>query len=1091
MEVLLPPMKAFEVAHRCGPIEQLAQPATRHIATVAKYTNGSDKGHLVTGTNGDVVAYVFAKPPVGAFKDDAPVLVAKGLGTEIDDADLRKGYWVQHPHNTAQQTASARDAALSSWINAFQFTNEASSGGRPALRSPQVGALHAIHAHWSTSIEVATVVMPTGTGKTETMLSTLVSDRCSRVLVIVPTDALRTQIANKFLTLGLLKAANNAVLLEGAHRPVVGTLLKKPSTIEEVDTFFGPCNVVVTTSQLAGGCSSDVQAQMAKQCTHLFIDEAHHVEANTWRDLKAKFSLSRVLQFTATPFREDGQLIDGRVVYIYPLRKAMAEGYFRPISFSSVYEFDVARADQAIAAKAIEELDSDITGKHVVMARVANIKRAEAVFETYRAFDRFEPVMLHTGLSSKARTEAIQKLESGQSRIVVCVDMLGEGFDMPELKIAAFHDIRKSLAVTLQLAGRFTRSRADLGDPVFIANIANLDVRDELLQLYAQDPDWNELLPDLSDEAIADEVGAQEYMRGFDRSIDSIPLKDLRPSASTVIYKTTCANWTPRAFRAGLRGLKARDKVLVTINERENTLVALTARETGVPWTSISSVTEWHWELFVSVWDREKSLLFIHGSSNSSEFKDVAKAIGGRDVVLIADPQVYRVLHGINRLLLTNVGLDEHFGRQIRYTGRMGADVAARLGDATRQSARKAVVAGAGFENGTPVTIGAAKRGRVWSVLRLRVDTFAKWCRHLATKIVDESIDPDEVLKGTLIPKIVAARPEQHPIGVDWPLDFVSRQEHQVGFVSIGRSEVSISDVEFNVLDGPLTEPLILELRCDEWTRQVLLEIFPSGDTTDYRFSYVGAGQLDVRTGASGGQDLCQYLTAHPPTVWFADGSSLEGNLLVELPRAAPQYDTDKLQVLDWSGIDLTKESQHATRRTDSIQFRLLEQLRKKTCYAVLFDDDDAGEAADVVGIKVQEDGNQRRIEVEFYHCKFSSGQPGSRVDDFYAVCGQAQKSLMWLFNKEKTTDLFAHLLKREERRLAKGLATRFEIGDKATLARVRELSRRHEVRLSVYVVQPGLSKHGASAPVRVLLGATERYLYETYQVPFIVVCSS
>ncbi|WP_404299155.1 DEAD/DEAH box helicase family protein [Alicycliphilus denitrificans] len=258
MEVLLPPMKAFEVAHRCGPIEQLAQPATRHIATVAKYTNGSDKGHLVTGTNGAVVAYVFAKPPVGAFKDDAPVLVAKGLSTEVDDADLRNGYWFQHPHNTAQQTASARDAALSSWINAFQFTNEASSGGRPALRSPQVGALHAIHAHWSTSIEVATVVMPTGTGKTETMLSTLVSDRCSRVLVIVPTDALRTQIANKFLTLGLLKAANNAVLLEEAHRPVVGTLLKKPTTIEEIDTFFGPCNVVVTTSQLAGGCSSDV-----------------------------------------------------------------------------------------------------------------------------------------------------------------------------------------------------------------------------------------------------------------------------------------------------------------------------------------------------------------------------------------------------------------------------------------------------------------------------------------------------------------------------------------------------------------------------------------------------------------------------------------------------------------------------------------------------------------------------------------------------------------------------------------------------------------------------------------------------------------
>lgn len=1091
MEVVLPPMKAFEVTHRCGPIEQLARPAALLKGTLAKYTNGSNKGHLFSSADGSTTAYVFAKPPTGAFDVDAAVLVAKGLDGAEETADLGHGYWAKHPHKAGLTGVPPRDAALLSWTNAFQFASEATSGGRPALRSPQVGALHAIHAHWSVNGDVATVVMPTGTGKTETMLSTLISYRCSRVLIIVPTDALRTQIADKFLTLGLLKVADNAVLQESAHRPVVGTLLKKPTSPDEVDAFFGPCNVVVTTSQLAVGCTSDVRAQMARQCSHLFIDEAHHVEAETWRDLKGKFSASRVLQFTATPFREDGQLIDGRVLYVYPLRKAMAEGYFRPIRFSSVYEFDVSRADRAIATKAVEELDADATGKHVVMARVGNIKRAEAVFETYRAIGRFEPVMLHTGLTAKARAEATKKLESKQSRIVVCVDMLGEGFDMPELKIAAFHDVRKSLAVTLQIAGRFTRYRADLGDPVFIANVANLDLRDELLQLYAQDPDWNELLPDLSDEAIADEVGAQEYLRGFDRSLESIPLKDLRPAASTVIYKTTCANWTPNEFQTGLRGLKARDKVLITTNERENTLVALTAREMRVPWTSVSSVTEWHWELFVAVWDRENSLLFIHGSSNSSEFKDVAKAIGGNDVKLIADPQVYRVLHGINRLLLTNVGLDEHFGRQIRYTGRMGANVGARLGDAARQRAKKAVIAGAGYENGAPASIGAAKRGRVWSVLRLRVDTFAKWCRHLAVKIVDESIDPNEILKGTLIPKITSGRPEQHPIGADWPRDFISRQEHQVGFVAMGQSEVSIADVELDVLEGALNEPLTLQLRCEVWTQHVRLEIFPSGETTDYRFVYAGGGGLDVRRGASSGQDICEYLTENPPTIWFADGSSLEGNVLVELPNAAPQYDIDKLQVLDWSGIDLAKESQQAIRRRDSIQFRLIERLREQSDYAVLFDDDDSGEAADVVGIKIHEDGTRRRIDVEFYHCKFAKGPPSSRVDDFYAVCGQAQKSLMWLHNKDKKTDLFAHLLKREERRLGRGLATRFEIGDKATLAQVRELSRRHEVRLSVYVVQPGLSKEGAGAPVRVLLGATERYLYETYQVPFTVVCSS
>ena len=62
--------------------------------------------------------------------------------------------------------------------------------------------------------------------------------------------------------------------------------------------------------------------------------------------------------------------------------------------------------------------------------------------------------------------------------IVVCVNMLGEGFDLPERKIAAFHDIRKSLPITVQFSGRLTRTSrdAELGDASFVANIADLTV---------------------------------------------------------------------------------------------------------------------------------------------------------------------------------------------------------------------------------------------------------------------------------------------------------------------------------------------------------------------------------------------------------------------------------------------------------------------------------------------------------------------------------------------------------------------------------------------------------------------------------------
>ena len=71
---------------------------------------------------------------------------------------------------------------------------------------------------------------------------------------------------------------------------------------------------------------------------------------------------------------------------------------------------------------------------------------------------------------------------NGEHKIIVAVDMLGEGFDLPQLKIAAFHDIRKSLPVTLQFAGRFTRTSIDdnLGNATFIANLADVKVKEEL-----------------------------------------------------------------------------------------------------------------------------------------------------------------------------------------------------------------------------------------------------------------------------------------------------------------------------------------------------------------------------------------------------------------------------------------------------------------------------------------------------------------------------------------------------------------------------------------------------------------------------------
>jgi superfamily II DNA/RNA helicase len=213
------------------------------------------------------------------------------------------------------------------------------------------------------------------------------------------------------------------------------------------------------------------------------------------------------------------------------------------------------------------------------MARVETVERAKRVFELYRGYTEFNPVQLHTGIKSVSLREAARKqILSGESRIVVCVDMLGEGFDLPELKIAAFHDIRKTLAVTLQLAGRFTRVRPDLGDATFIANTADVNVQAELRKLYSRDPDWNVLLPDLSDKLIDEQVSLKEFLRGFTNFSDEVPLKTVRPATSAVVYKTVCENWAPENFREGIQGINACAQVHHALNPAKNTLVVVTAK---------------------------------------------------------------------------------------------------------------------------------------------------------------------------------------------------------------------------------------------------------------------------------------------------------------------------------------------------------------------------------------------------------------------------------------------------------------------------------------------------------------------------------
>jgi len=678
---------------------------------------------------------------------------------------------------------------------------------------------------------------------------------------------------------------------------------------------------------------------------------------------------------------------------------------------------------------------------------------------------------------------------SGKSRIVVCVDMLGEGFDLPELKIAAFHDIRKSLAVTLQLAGRFTRARPDLGEATFIANTADVQVQDELRKLYARDPDWNALLPELSDTMIGEQVSLQEFLGGFTNFAREIPLKTVRPATSMVVYRTRCANWSPENFRAGIPAIESCEQVHETTNETEHTLIVVTARRLPLDWTDAEMLFRLDWELYVAIWSPEQNLLFINSSTNAGEYRRLAEAVAGSDVVLVRGQEVFRTFAWVNRLRLQNVGLTEQLGRNVRYTGRMGADVEAGVPALQRQRARKSVLSGSGYEEGHRVTVGASQKGRIWAQRRDRVDQLAAWCKRMGTKLLNTAIDPDDVLKGTLDAKTVVQRPAKMPIAIDWPEEMY-RSPEAAWLITIDGQDRTLSELNIELANPEVEGALRFAMTSEAERAELELQLFEANEIPNYRFIVRGDKAVYLRRGSSQ-QRITDFFYDNPPIIWFVDGSSLDGNQYMELKTAHAPYNPEKIQTWNWAGVDLKKESQGRAQEADSIQARVIRELKKHD-YTIIVDDDGSGEAADVVAIRLTGDSaTPTSVDVEFYHCKFSQeSTPGHRIKDLYEVCGQAQKSVSWALTLEKRVDLFTHLLRREAMRQDSGGPSRLQLGDTELLDTIREMSRLCPTSLKIFIVQPGVSKATVSREQLQLMSVTENYLFETYQLPFGVIAS-
>lgn len=1002
---------------------------------------------------------------------------------DVEANNINFKLWLKNP----AFVAATPENVVATWKDKFNFIKENEEANIKGLRPPQMGALHSILAHVQNPEDKAIVVMPTGTGKTETMLATLIANECKRLLVSVPSDSLRTQISNKFTTLGLLKEFG--VVEQDCLHPIVGIINSGFQSPQELQDFVLKCNVAVSTMDILSDCNNEERVILNDSFSHFFVDEAHHAEARTWKELIGKFDKEKVFLFTATPFRNDGQSLKGKVIYNFSLRKAQEQKYYKQINYLPIREYDKKLADERIAEKAVEQLKSDLADgySHILMARCMSKGRAQEVFKYYEKYPEHTPILIYTGIAGLGKK--IEAIKQGEHAIIVCVNMLGEGFDLPNLKIAAIHDERQSLPITLQFIGRFTRTSYDqLGNASFITNIAYPPIHEELDQLYARNADWNLLLPRLSANATQREINIREFLDGFQNVNESeVPFGEINPAMSTVIYKNSHNEWNPSNWQSGFPSLEGYEYVFSDTNHTD-TLVIILGKIEKVEWGNFETVQNLHWDVAIVHWDLRPNInrVFLNTSIKSLAAGSLMDAIFGEGRTnLITGVNVFRIFHEVNRLTLYNVGTRRGIGQDITFQSYYGKGVQDGIRELEQGTLIKNNIFGVGYKDGEKVSLGCSVKGKIWSYQRGNLHELTTWCREIGEIVENNTIDPNVVLQHTLAIEKISQHPNVIPTLIDWHPSMYEYTEDRYQF-NFNGNFYDLADIELNIFNPNLNGNLQFSLSTQEHTLQFELQLGQHAETEEFYFNVLKTSQADCFV-HYGNKVLSvrDFFQENTPVIWFADGSQLLQNLYVKLKVSPGSISKDCIIVADWLGVNLSSESQDIDPYIqDSIQYYFINKIRND--FQIIYDDDGKGEIADIIGINDSED----TIEIHLYHLKYAlNAQVSNNINNFYQVCGQAQKSLKWKHRDGK--DFFNHLFKRKTKTLNGKSCSRIIKGTEEDLENLLSQAKYTKpIKFHIYIVQPSLSKANASEDILLLLGNVHHYLATVGNVDLKIYCS-
>lgn len=880
-------------------------------------------------------------------------------------------------------------------------------------REPQLGALGALISHFSLDdSEPPLVSIPTGTGKTAVALATpfVLTPKPKRVLIVEPSVDLRDQVVRESRTLKVLRTIG--ALEEDAPEPTVIEVVGRIEdwgALEPADIVVAHPNSISPAHYLDALPPSDL-------FDLVIFDEAHHLAAPTWKQIADHFKSARVLLLTATPFRRDKRRIPGRIVFHYPIRRALEEGLYHrvePMLLPVAPGETRASIDRRIATRVISILGQGAHATSALIVRGASIPRAKELASLYAELGLAVEV-LHSNLGGAKRAAIIAKLRSGEARAVAVVGMLGEGFDLPRLRVVAYHDKHRSTPSTIQLIGRLARVHPDYpqGSAMVVAQDADVfpELKAVVRELYEEDADWLRVLPGLIDDEVERIVADQEYADEFADSEGIVAPTLLTPLQRSSIYEVISSDWRPdlasvRSALAVGQQLRGNTIVYVGVSPDENMLV-VGSRQTEQPrWTLDARLQNVQFGLTVISFRPPPRVglppLVLENSDSPKVLGALREVLEFDNRTRLLDPDgVSRYLDSLERISISSVGLRgersyRHFmGRNVGNALRASDTAGAGLGHVMIQTP--------GEQNLSVTVGGATGKGKIWSNRYSSLRDYDAWIDEVVSRIWFSRIGATgPVLPGVRRGTRLVNWPQSVPVTADFAPELFGRgwTVHEANgevIASLDDVSLSIPQAHWSTPQAGGSIPLQASMAGAEdepfWEGALTLD-GTVADTSGYG--------VHVRRGYSTVLGLGDFLTQASPVLNFLNGQRVEGRVVYDAQRTANTFSLSMLTSGDcWDGVDLTAETRQTAARRDNGMTSIHEAVeeliasRGRAGRQWVMCNDGKGEFADYVVIR---DLRRGGVAVEFWHAKAAGGAPSVRITDLQVVIAQALRSRRYI----------------------------------------------------------------------------------------------